>query len=278
MVVVHATKGKENAVDQFITKHRDKITGTISCFDRILFKGHLPLGWPAAMEGFLARQGLRIKDFGPFVNRHSERIKQHAKAMAQRGGRPYVHLNAPIRKEDRVRAIVERDKITDGLICILAAVEACQSFKLAYGEGRPHLASARRKCLCLYFYFVDREFGLMHIRITSWFPFIIQVCLNGHDRLARKLDRHHIGYRRADKAFLSIDDPVRAQRLADRFVRRNRPRVLAAFARCINPLMNTLLQGMDYYWVTQQAEYATDVLFKNPAALAGLYDPRAIAS
>jgi hypothetical protein len=125
---------------------------------------------------------------------------------------------------------------------------------------------------------VDREFGLMHIRITSWFPFMIQVCLNGHDRLARKLDRHHIGYRRADKAFLSIDDPVRAQRLADRFVRRNRPRVLAAFARCINPLMNTLLQGMDYYWVTQQAEYATDVLFKNPAALAGLYDPRAIAS
>lgn len=260
-------------MDQFITKHREKITGTISCFDRILFKGHLPLGWPGAMEGFLARQGLRIKDFGPFVNRHSERIKQHAKAMAQRCGRPYIHLTGPIRKEDRVRAIVERDKITDGLICILAAVEACQSFKLAYGEGRPHLVSARRKCLCLYFYFVDREFGLMHIRITSWFPFMVQVCLNGHDWLARKMDRHRIRYRQADNAFRSIDDPQRAQRLADRFVRKNWPRVLTAFARRVNPLMNTLLQGMDYYWVTQQAEYATDVMFKNPAALSGLYDP-----
>jgi hypothetical protein len=70
-------------VQQFITKHRATITGAISCFDRMLFKGHLPLGWPGAMEGFLARQGLRIKDFGPFVNRHSERIKQHARATAE---------------------------------------------------------------------------------------------------------------------------------------------------------------------------------------------------
>ncbi len=260
-------------MDQFITKHRDKITGTISCFDRILFKGHLPLGWPGAMEGFLARQGLRIKDFGWFVNRHSERIKQHAKAMAQRCGRPYIHLTGPIRKEDRVAAIIERDKIAEGLVCVLAAVEACQSFKLAYGEGKPHLVSARRKCLCLYFYFVDREFGLMHIRITSWFPFMVQVCINGHQWLGRKMSRHHIGYRQADNAFLAIDDPARAQRLADRFVRKNWPRVLSAFARRVNPLMNNLLSGMDYYWVTQQAEYATDVLFKNPVALTGLYDP-----
>jgi hypothetical protein len=31
MVVVHATKGEENAVDQFITKHRDKITEGLVC-------------------------------------------------------------------------------------------------------------------------------------------------------------------------------------------------------------------------------------------------------
>jgi hypothetical protein len=273
MVVVQANRGKENAVDQFITKHRDKIVGTISCFDRILFKGHLPLGWPGAMEGFLARKGRLIKDFGRFVNRHSERIKQHARAMAQRWGRPYIHLSGPIRKEDRVQAIRRRDKITDGLVCILAAVEACQSFKLAYGKGKPHLVSARRKCLCLYFYFVDREFGLMHIRITSWFPFMVQVCINGHDWLARKMDRHHIGYRQVDNAFLAIDDPARAQRLADRFVHKNWPRVLSAFARRVNPLMNNLLSGLDYYWVTQQAEYATDVMFRSPVALSGLYDP-----
>ena len=74
---------------RFIDKHQAKITGTISCFDRILFKGHLPLGWPDAMEGFISRQGLRIKDFGRFVSTQSERIKQHAKDMANKTGRPY---------------------------------------------------------------------------------------------------------------------------------------------------------------------------------------------
>lgn len=260
-------------MDHFITKHQARITGVISCFDRLLFKGHLPLGWSDAMERFLARQGLRLKDFGEFVHRQSERIKQHAKDLAERAGRPYIYLEGPIRKEDRVQAILRRDPVTEGLICILAAVEACQSFKLAYGEGRPRIVPARRKCLCLYFYFVDREFGLMHVRLASWFPFAVQVCLNGHHWLARQMDRHGLGYRQIDNAFVSIDDPPRAQRMADRFVKRHWPRILSALARRVNPLMNTLLRDMDYYWVTQQAEYATDVLFKNPAALKGLYEP-----
>ena len=259
-------------MERFVAKHQAHITGTISCFDRILFKGHLPLGWPDAMEGFISRQGLRIKDFGRFVSRHSEQIKQHARAMAEQAQRPYIHLDGPVRKENIAQSIAQRDRITEGLVCILAAVEACHSFKLAYGKGKPRLVSARRKCLCLYFYFVDREFGFLHVRITSWFPFMIQVCLNGHDWLARKLDRHGIGYRKVDNAFVAIDDSRRAQRLADGFVRKNWPRVLSAFARRVNPLLRSLLRGMDYYWITQQAEYATDVMFKSPAALAGLYD------
>jgi len=260
-------------VHHFITKHHDRITGTISCFDRVLFKGHLPLGWPDAMERFIARQGLRLKDFAGFVRRQSERIKPHAKDMAARAGRPYLYLHGPIRKEDRVHALLRHDPVTEGLVCILAAVEACQRFKLAYGEGRPRIVSARRKCLCLYVYFLDRQFGLMHVRIATWFPFPVQVCLNGHDWLARQMDRHGIGYRQIDNAFLRIDDPARAQRMADRFVKRNWPRILSALARRVNPLMNTLLRGMDYYWVTQQAEYATDVMFTRPAALQGLYQP-----
>jgi hypothetical protein len=259
-------------VDHFIAKHQDCITGTISCFDRILFKGHLPLGWADAMERFLALQGLRLKEFGAFVNEQSGRIKQHAKAMAERTGRPYIYLNGPIRKEERVKALLRRDPVTDGLICILAAVEACQSFKLAYGAKRPRLVSARRKCLCLYYYFMDRQFGLMHVRIATWFPFPVQVCLNGHDWLARQMDRHGISYRPRDNAFLDISDPIRAQRMADRFVNRNWPRILSALARRVNPLMNNLLGKMNYYWVTQQAEYATDVMFKSPAALKDLYE------
>jgi len=56
-----------------------------------------------------------------------------------------------------------------------AASAACRSFKLAYGQGWPRIVPARRKCLCLYF-FLDRQFGLMHVRLATGFPFPVQVC------------------------------------------------------------------------------------------------------
>jgi hypothetical protein len=128
------SRGKENAVKGFVEKHQAKITGTISCFDRILFKGHLPLGWAEAMEHFIAAQGLRIKDFKRFVQTHSGRLRAHAANMARKTGRPFPPLSGSVRQEDLARGIANSDGITEGLVCILTAVEPCQSFKIAYGE------------------------------------------------------------------------------------------------------------------------------------------------
>ncbi len=257
----------------FVSKHNEKISGTLSCFDRVLFKGYLPLGWPEGMAGFIGSQGFLIKDFKRFVSVHSERIRKHAEEVAEKTGRPYVYLiGNGIRKEDRVRRIAENDGVTEGLICILRAVEPCQSFKVVPGQGRPRLVNAQRKCLCFYFYFIDREFGLMHIRIQSWFPLVTQICINGHEWLARKLDKHSIPYHKDDNAFLWISDCTRAQAFADRLVRKNWPRILSAFARKVNPLLKDLLWGMDYYWVIDQAEFATDVMFQSHNALKDLYE------
>jgi hypothetical protein len=35
----------EAAMRRFLAKHAATPTGTLSCFDRLLFKGHLPLGY-----------------------------------------------------------------------------------------------------------------------------------------------------------------------------------------------------------------------------------------
>lgn len=257
----------------FISKHSEKITGTLSCFDRMLFKGYLPLGWAEGMESFIGSQGFLLKDFKRFVSVHSETIREHAEGVAKKAGRPYIYLNGQgMRKEDEVRRIAERDGVTEGLICVLRAVEPCQSFKVMPGKGRPRLVNAPRKCLCFYYYFIDREFGLMHVRIQSWFPLVIQICINGHEWLARKLDKHEIAYHKDDNAFLWIADCARAQRFADRFVSRNWPRILSAFARKVNPLLKNLLSEMNYYWVIDQAEFATDVMFESHNALGNLYE------
>jgi hypothetical protein len=259
-------------VKRFIRQYSEKITGVISCFDRVLFKGYLPLGWGEAMEHFLALQGLKIKDFGKFVQQQSQRIADHAEQFATRSHRQYIYLNGPHRKEALAKDIAQREGITQGLVCVLRTVEPCQSFKMVPGEKRPRLVGARRKCLTFYFYFLDPKLGMLHVRLQSWFPLVMQVCINGHEVLARKMDQHQIKYRQQDNAFTWIEDPQRAQRLADGLVRLNWPRILTSFARRVNPLLKDLLSGMDYYWVTDQAEYATDVMFQDAATLQPLYE------
>lgn len=260
-------------MESFLSHYSDRIRGVLSCFDRILFKGYLPLGWPGAMEQLLARQGLLIKDFKRFVTEQSERVKQHAESVATSANRPFEYLEgSSIRKEDRALGIAQHDGIRQGLVCVFRILEPCQSFKLIPGESRPQLVGARWKCLCYYFYFIDRELGLMHIRIQSWFPLVVQICLNGHEWLARKLDQHGIEHQKQDNGFLWIADPGRAQRFADRFVKKNWPRILSALARKVNPLLKDVLSGMDYYWVVDQAEYATDVMFRSAADRKDLYE------
>jgi len=83
--------------------------------------------------------------------------------------------------------------------------------------------------------------------------------------------RRGLGYRRLDNAFLALDDPGRAQRLADRFPTLPWPTILEGFARRVNPLLRDLLAHYRYYWATHQAEYATDVLFTTRGALRDVY-------
>ena len=256
---------------KFLAKHGAAITGTLSCFDRLLFKGHLALGYDQAMANFLLQRGIPFTRFKPFVLAQAERLKTHARALAEQTGRPWEYFESPVRKDQRARAIAERDGITAGLVCVFSTVEPCRTFRLAYAPGRPTLRSAWRKCLFLYFYFIDPEFGLLHVRLQTWFPFTIHVYVNGHEWLARQLDQRGVRYRRLDNAFLWLEDPGRAQRLADRFATLPWPTILERLARRVNPLLRDLLAGFRYYWASHQAEYATDVLFTNRVALRDLY-------
>lgn len=256
---------------QFLTQFTDSIHCSLSCFDRLLFKGYLPISHPASMERWLASRGILLKDFKSFVTTQSDRLKAHAQQLAAKAGRPYQYLSRPIRKDDEARQIATRDGLTEGLICVFAILEQAQSFQLRYGEERPRLVSTQPRCLCLYFYYLDRDFGLLHIRLQTWFPFTVQIYVNGHSWLERQLTRHRLAYTAQDNAFTTLTDPVRAQKLADKLPTLNWPRRLALFARRVNPLLSDPLGGMTYYWVTDQAEYATDLLFRDAATLARLY-------
>ena len=63
------------------------------------------------------------------------------------------------------------------IACLMGAVQGTCAY----------LVLAERKCAHLYFYYADPDFGLLHIRVQTWLPFSLQVCVNGREWLARQL-------------------------------------------------------------------------------------------
>lgn len=259
----------------FLHKHAAQIQGVLSCFDRVIFRGHLPCSYPRGLEGFLSQQGILLKNFKHYAPQVAERLKQHVRAQVEQAGAPFRHLPRKERMEEQARRIVQEKGLRDGIVCGFSCLETCRTFRLQFAQGRPTLKKDFRRCLVVYVYLVHAVLGLIHVKLETWFPLTMQVYVNGHDFLARKLDTAGIAYQRADNAFVQLGDVAAAQQLADRFVKQKWPKLLGALARQFNPLLAQEFQGQDYYWVTDQAEYATDVLFQDRAALASLY-PRLV--
>jgi len=257
-------------MDAFLAKHEKSIRGVLSCFDRVLFRGYVPLMSGYAMAEFLQLKQVQRRTLKAFLLTQAERVKQHALSMAAAAQRPHQYLTGPTRKEELARQIAARDGITEGLVCVFSVLEPCRTFSLVWKEAHPFVQPAWRKCLHLYFYFLDRQLGLIHVKVQTWFPFPLQVYVNGHEWVARRFDRHGVRYQKRDNVFVHVSNLERAQKLADGFASVDWVRVLGRYARYVNPLLRDLLAPMQYYWVTAQAEYATDVLFRSHQALEEL--------
>jgi hypothetical protein len=276
-------------VQSFIRRYEGKINGVLECFDRLILRGHLPMASLGYCLTWLhsKRIGLNLKELPPGWRNFkeaapdfAEKLKSHAQAVAAAAARPYRHLPIHERMEDSARAVAERDGLSEGLVCVYGTLENCQTFRVRYGERGPDLGPDVRRCLVLYYYLLDREFGLMHIKLQTWFPFTVQVYVNGHEWLARKLSGAGIAFRKVDNAFTYLADVERAQRAVAAFWRRDWPKFLDRLAERVNPLLADWLAGQSYYWVIDQAEFSTDVLFTERKTLEqlrpGLYEHAAL--
>jgi hypothetical protein len=229
------------------------------------------------MYFFLTASKVRLLDFKDFAVVTTNRLKEASLAEARKLERPVRYLESPqVDKEDLARQLLARHRVEEGLICVLTALEPCMTFEYHRSQNRDERGLRLRpsKCLHLYKYYLHPRFGFMNARIQTWFPFTIQICLNGREWLARQLERKgRSAFKRVDNCFTWLRDPRLAQRLLDRQLTTDWPRALDAIACRLNPLHEQIFKHrpMDYYWSAFQTEWATDVLFKDPSSLAGLY-------
>jgi hypothetical protein len=264
-------------MDTFIQQYEKDIIGHLSGFDRLVLRGTLrALAVKSGMMSYLWNVGIRIKDVGKCFQEKSQQLKDASCEQAKRQSRPVIYLASPkTGKEAIAREIARKDGIKEGLICILTAVEPCQSYEVVRNreEKKAELQPRTRKCLFLYHYWIDAVFGFMNARIQSWFPFSIQVCLNGREWLGRQMDRKGLHYQRQDNCFPWIERRDRAQKLMDQQLKTNWAVVLNRIAHRLNPAHEAMLAPFreSYYWSTYQSEWATDIMFKSSAALAKIY-------
>lgn len=255
-------------------RYRDRLHGTLSCYDRMVVTGTLAqVCYAQGMTAFLKARGIRIFDYPRFAEPLRDAIRSRAREVAEAAGLEIEHIaKSHIRKEDVVAKVLRRRGDHPGLVHIISAMEACDSYRPWHDKasGRTFLKPDTGKCLHYYFYFIDPEVGLCYLRVPTWCPFRLQFYCNGHGWLARRLAAEGIGFTLADNAFVRIDDWRRAQALADTLKPEWLHRVLDRYAALCCPVQETIAQP--YHWSLMQVEYAVDLVFRSAQTLKPLYE------
>ena len=118
--------------------HRDRVAGSLAMFDRMIFKGHLSgLYKQDNARCFLWSQGVALKDFTAYAKATTERIANNARKLVTDAGRPVIsfdHVKTRNRlqhKDELAKSIAERDGISEGIVCLISAVEAATASRSA---------------------------------------------------------------------------------------------------------------------------------------------------
>jgi len=262
----------------FIDRFSGLVKGTLTGFDRIVFKGFiLPLLSASEVMGFCHSRGILNKEYKNWMLKQTKNIVDTAEQYAKdHSGQGVTHLPTwRIRKEEIARERQREQQITSGLIGVWSCLERGSSFRAVYCKqaGFPQLHHYQTRCKHLYFYFDDQELGFMNIRLQTWFPYHIQICLNGREWLRRSLEREGIGFRMHGNKFLHINDYRKAQQLLDGQLNTRFTELLNDLTTRIFPMREDILGShLSYYWTLWQSEWATDMIFHTPSSLKGLMD------
>jgi len=258
----------------FSETFKKSIYGVLHGFDRIIIKGHIPhFYYGNNFYYFLDQEGIKLKDFKHYVIKVTNSIKDNLESIIAKNGCYKEYLRKPsISKEDIAKRVMKEKGIEEGLICALSVVEPCYSLGIDYNRDTKKLEkkSQYRKCLHYYFYYMDREFGFMHVKLQTWFPFHIQIYINGKSYLMQQLQKSGIKYKSYDNSITWVENLDKSQKLSDKFHEKKWDSVFDVFAKRLNsytPRIEEIFGNNGYKWAIQESEYASDVLYKSTEEL-----------
>jgi len=258
---------------QLIARFGKTVKGVLTGFDRIVFKGTiLPLAHEDGAMSFLRGRGVLNRDYKKWMQAQTETLVTAVdRAVREQTGKPLVSLNTwRVDKEELARKRQEQTGIDAGIIGAWSCQESCWSYRANYcaQKGYPQLRRYTTQCKHLYLYLDHEQYGWMNVRLQTWFPYHIQIALNGREWLRRRLEARGVDFLRQGNKFLHIEDYALAQRCLRQQLDRQWPHLLNSFLPMAFPTMSqTIGPHLSYYWTLWQSEWATDLIMDAPATL-----------
>lgn len=260
----------------FLSRFGSFVLFVLSGFDRLRLAGESRLlNHARGVHSYLWQQHILFKDFPDHAQRLTRDLRQRTEALARAQDVPLRPLNSSaIDKEAAALQLAQRHPSREGRIAVLSCVESCTTYRLRKNDqGLIELRKEVGKCLHYYHYFRHPQLGLCHVRLQSWFPFSVKVGLNGRAWLAQQLHRRGCDCRRLGNLIWRVADPALAQTLLEEQTRTDWPTLLHELVEPIHPLWHYLhvTARAPYYWMSEQSEWATDIVFRSADFLAQWY-------
>jgi hypothetical protein len=215
-----------------------------------------------------------LKDLTDWAKPLTESLIDRFQADAAKDGHKVTYIQSPSASKEALARQVQIDRgITSGVIGSFSCVEPCRKWSVRKNRMSKRLEPVIKasQCLHLYRYWDHEDFGLMHVRQQTMFPFMTQVCMNGREYLRRQLNRAGIGYQMRDNCFTDIKDWPKAQLLIDRMLSLDWLTILDGFSKRVFPQRRRLIADVDYQWSVWQSEWATDHAFLSKEDLDAIY-------
>lgn len=252
---------------------RDHVSLEIECVDRIYLNGYVGgLQRPGQLAYFLGSHrgnpvpspALLRKMTGAFVDRIRE--------FAEQNGIPMIEFDRRDRKDDIAKRAFARNGGREGVVLIGYAKEKDRSYK-AVKRTAPNGGTVGfdfyRASVAVnqyYFYIWDREWGPGFIKFSSYAPFGVRVCLNGHEWAKQQLARRGIRFEALDNGFRTCEDPKAVQKICDSLGPRD---VDAYFRRWLSRLPHPFTRadrraGYRYDLSIWQLEFSLTHVFDRP--------------
>jgi hypothetical protein len=196
---------------------------SITSFDRLYLNGYLPgLQTPGQLVAFCREQlGARIPSpalFEPLRTGFRAAVARYAEQHRV----PLVGFRRGQRKDDVAAGHRARFHEDEGVVFIGTAQEQMSSFKAAKrrsASGGVWCAFSRQPVAVThshsYFYVHDAEWGPAFLKVGTYLPYPVRVCLNGHEWAKQQLRREGVAFTGLDNGFRWCADPARLQQVCD---------------------------------------------------------------